>query len=60
MCFINSINPCLIFLITDTIVALQERRGHSGEARTALSDELGVGPSSRARIREVLLHVDGK
>jgi len=41
-------------------VALQERRGYSVEARTAHSDEFDVGTSSRARIRKVLLHVDGK
>lgn len=46
--------------LTDTIVALQERWRYSVEARTAHSDELGVGASSRARIWEVLFHVDGK
>lgn len=51
---------CLNFLITDTIVALQKRRGYSVKTRTTHSDELGVGASSRARIREVLFHVDGK
>lgn len=50
----------LFFFVTDTIVALQEGRGHSVETRTARSDELSVSEASRARIREVLFHVDGK
>lgn len=48
------------FLIADIIVALQKRRGHPVEARTAHSDQPGVGAASRAGIREVLLHVDGE
>lgn len=46
--------------ITDLIVALQERRGHPVEARSAHGDEFGICAASRAGIREVLLHVDGK
>lgn len=48
------------FFITDTFVALQERRGRPVEARTTHSDESDVSAASRARIREILFHVDGK
>jgi len=57
---IKNIVLTFFFFITDTIVALQERRGRPVEARTTHSDESDISAASRARIREILFHVDGK